>query len=206
MTSYVDIPEMRRYLDQVPEDPDTDLLLQDILDRATSMIDTYLGFSYAPYPDAGADEETDKIVFGGGSSLLTLPPHQIGSVITIVPEDGTPVDDTTYTEQADGTIYLDSSHVAYPAPYASLSRYPGWGFYRYTVTANWGYGPVPEAVKEVCLQLAMTTWKGKDKGFMTDFIGANGTSGQRFTGGLPRPLRDVLEIEKAKWGGGVVIA
>lgn len=202
--SYADIPEIRNYLEQIRDapvqDPQTDVTLQEILGRATSMIDTYLGFSYGGYTSG------TKVVYGGGSPNLTLPPHQQGTVTIITPEGGTPVVDTTWTEQEDGSVYLDASHVPYPAPYASLRYGTGWGFYRYTVTALWGYGLPPESVKEVCLELAMNIWKQKDKGFVSDYVGVTGTSGQRFSGGLPRPLRDILEIEKAKWGKGLVIA
>ena len=200
--SYATLTEAYRYLDQLSgEDPDRDVLLQSILDRATSMIDTYLGYSYAGYTAA-----TTKVVYGQGTPFLSLPPHEVGSVTAIVPEGGTAVDAATYTQQEDGTIYLNSAYVPYPAPYASQGRYTGWGFYRYTVTADWGYGTVPASIKEACLELAMNIWKQKDRGFWTDFVGVTGASGQRFSGGLPKSLRDVLEIEKAKWSGGIAIA
>lgn len=199
--NYVTVTELREYLDQVGASTSTDVTLYNIITRASSMIDTYLGFSYAGYTTA-----TTKVAYGSGTPNLTLPPHEQGSVTAIVPENGTAVDVTLWTEQEDGTIYLDSAYVAYPIPYLSQARYTGWGFSRYTVTADWGYGDPPASVKEVCLELSMNIWKQKDKGFVSDFIGVSGAGGQRFSGGLPRPLRDILEIEKEKWGKGVVIA
>jgi hypothetical protein len=195
MTAYVTHTDIRLYLDKVASGAGVDTLLDTIGTRATAIVDRALGFSFAAYPGSASD----SIAFGGGTPILYLPPHQQGSVTTITPEGGTAIDDTTWTEQADGSIYLDSAYAPWLQPYASMRYGPGWGFYRYTVAAKWGYGPVPEDVKEVALEIAVNIWRSKDKGLWTDVIGVEGGGGIRFIGGLTNQQKAIIDAVRAQY-------
>jgi hypothetical protein len=195
MTAYVTKTDLRIYLDKVPTGSPADALLDLVGVRATDMIDTYLGFSFAAYPGSASD----SIAYGGGTPILYLPPHQQGSVTTITPEGGTAVDDTTWTEQADGSIYLDAAYAPWLQPYASMRYGAGWGFYRYTVAAKWGYGPVPEAVKEVCMEVAINIFRSRDKGLYTDVIGVEGGGAIRYIGGFTNQQREILNRTKSRY-------
>lgn len=199
MTAYATVTELREYLDQLGASNTTDVVLQRILDRATSIIDTYLGYTFSDYPAVA----TVKYVPGLGTSFLALPPHLAGSITSVTPENATALPNTLYQEQEDGSLYFLSSYAFTLRSYwiASPNYYGiyGWGFFRYAVTAIWGYGPPPPAVVEVCIELAMNMWRGKDKGFWSEAIGASGGSYQTYTGGLPRRLAEVLDAERLKY-------
>jgi len=203
MAGYITVTELRRDLDKVAQTAANDLLLQEKIDAATSIIDGALDFAYAGYSAA-----TTKVVYGSGTPTLTLPPHQQGTVTVITPEGGTAVVDTTWTEDADGSLYLDNAYIPYPQPYASYKNYPGWGFYRYTITANWGYGLAPASIKQVTRELAKNLWFGRDvRSDLNEIAAGVAGGGQTFySSGLSSRQLAIIKAERAKWGTGVQIA
>jgi hypothetical protein len=195
MTAYLTIAEFRMHVDKVATGATADALITDCIASATDEVDTYLGFSFAAYPGSASD----ALAYGGGTPILYLPPHQQGSVTTITPEGGTAIDDTTWTEQADGSIYLDAAYRPYPQPYASMRYSAGWGFYRYTVAAKWGYGPVPAAIKQVTREVATNIFRARDKGLYTDVIGVEGGGAIRYIGGFTNQQREILNKTKSRY-------
>lgn len=160
--------DVYQYLQQVTPSGENDDLLDTIVARAEGIIAEYLGFEWAAYDSVAST----KVVTGGGTAWLTLPPHQFGSITSLVYEGNTG-EITGYVEEPSGDLYVGSSGVwAWSdnyAPYGST-----WGRYRYTVTAKWGQGAVPEALKEVAVELSVNLWKERDKGMYSDVIGVEG--------------------------------
>lgn len=158
----IDRDDIYQYLQQVTPSGENDDLLDTIALRADSIIAEYLGYTWTAY-DAAA---STKVVTGTGSSWLYLPAHQFGTITSLVPE-GTTSEITGYTEEPDGHLYIGSSGV-----WSWSDTTNGWpANRRYTVTAKWGYGAVPEALKEVAVELAVNLWREKDKGMFSDVIG-----------------------------------
>jgi hypothetical protein len=168
--------------------PATDALLQNCLDRATDIVRNamraLLGdqtFDYAAYGSAST-----KIVQGYTGDYLSLPAHQAGSVTLVEYQSGTnpatyatlPVDQ--WGEEADGRLYRSSTWLA-----------AVWQ--RYRVTAIWGYGPVPDAIEELAIELAVNIWRSRDKGGFTEVVGVEGSGGIRAIAGLNKQQVMILE-------------
>lgn len=188
MAAYVTAADIRAYLQQVPATEDT--LLGTIATRATAIVEEALGFSFGDYTLA----TSNVTVYSYGLHILRLPPHQQGSVAAVTEIYGGPV--AGWAEDSDGNLYIGTASFFYGA---------AWGTGRYIVSARWGYGPVPESVKEVTLELAINIWRGKDRGMWQDVIGVEGGGALRFTGGLTNQQRAILEAVKARYAPGVVV-
>lgn len=178
--SYGTLADLRAYLSQVPAGTTEDALLADVLDRATAVVDTVLGYSYASYPAASSQK-----VRGAGGPYLIIPPHQLGTV-SAVSLNGDAV--TDYTELAGGTLYRVSS-LGYPRD---------WYTYYYDVTAVYGYGAAPTAVVEVTLELAVSIWKAKDAASFTDVVGVDGGGAVGYQRALTDRQRMILTAERNK--------
>ena len=158
---------MRQYLTQLAiagTDSALDATLEQICQRAESTVNLDLGFTFAAYPATA----TAATAYGNGTPWLMLPAHQAGSVTTVALESTTPLTAqaiTGWAEEPDGSLYI----TAVPPYYGG-----GWYRNRYTVTAKWGYGPAPQAVTEVALELAINIWRERDKGMFSDVIGVEG--------------------------------
>src|SRR5205823_10322492 len=134
----------RAYLKQV-NTSSTDDELQDILNRATAIVDDAsvgLGFHFAGYT-AGT-----VYIFSNHSIYLVLPSYQLGTVSSIT-LDGNPI--TDWVADPDGILRRT---VASQWPLKNIDAW-GWRGFQYAVTANWGYGPPPDSVVEVCLEVAV---------------------------------------------------
>lgn len=168
----------------------TEDLLQDCLDRATSIVREAMrarladpNFDYTAYGVAST-----KIVRGHASEYLTLPAHQSGSVALVEYQQGT--NPATYATIADQ--YLQEN--------GQLYRAIGWdgGFYgarpRYRITAVWGYGPTPpDAIVELTLELAVNIWRSRDKGGFTEMVGVEGNGAIRMVAGLNKQQEMILD-------------
>jgi hypothetical protein len=198
--AYATVEEISQYLDQLQSTPENIDLLERILDRASSIIDEALGFSFAGYTTG------TRLVSSYGTPYLTLPPHEQGSV-TAVTYGTTPatVTVTDYAEQPDGSLLLTTT-ADYANAYPYRHNFPNWPYSLYTVTADWGYGVVPASVVEVCLELAVNIWRSRDKGLWTDVIGADGGGGIRFIGGLTNQQRAILNAVKRRFAPQPVVA
>lgn len=180
--------DIREYLDAQQATPTNvpSALLEKIAERAQDMVYSALGFEFAAY---GATTTT-KNVFGSGSPILYLPAHEAGSVTTVTPY-GSSSAITGWIEQADGSLYLTGHN-----PRAI----GGWvENYNYTVTAKWGYGPVPDDVTQVMLEIAVNIFRGRGKGMFESAIGETGAGQIRFIGGVTSQQRAVLNAVRRKY-------
>lgn len=179
--------DVYQYLDQVTSTTENDALLDTICARVDSIITEYLGYTWDAFDVAA----TTKVVIGAGTPWLTLPPHEPGTVTSIV-LGGYTDEITDWTEEAGGALYLTNR-----SPYSSHGWYPR----RYTVTAKWGMGDVPEALKEVAVEMAVNLWHERDKGSFSDVIGVEG--GNSVAVGYKRAFTNrqeaILRIYKRKF-------
>lgn len=172
--------------------PSTDSLLAAVLDRATDMIRSAMRalladttFDYLPWPTAST-----RIVRGVDSYELRLPSYQASSVTLIEAQTGswpssyTALDALAWEEIEGGAVFRSS----------------GWGGAnfgdspRYRVTAIWGYGPTPpDAIVELCLELAVNIWRSRDKGGFSEVIGVDGGGAIRQVAGMNKGQIAVLE-------------
>ena len=188
MTAYVTAAEFggsQGYLKQVDiTDANTLVVVSDIVDRATDFVDKYLEFSFGAYGSASV-----KKVRAGWSNYLSLPPHQIGSVTTVVDPAGTTLE---YWDELESGKLL--------AVDTDSGGEWSWRDYLYSVTAVWGYGPVPDSVVEVTLELAVNIWRSKDSGLFTRVIGAaDGAAAVGYEGELTPQQKMILDKIKASY-------
>jgi hypothetical protein len=197
--SYATVEELRAYLSQVGTTTGDTEQLQDVLDRATDMIDQALGFAFAAYPGSA----TTKTITHTGGSTLYLPPHQAGTVTVVTDPWADTITSTYYAEDDHGNLYTTAENYPYGAHGGVVGLFaPG----RYVVTAKWGHGPAPASIVEVCLELAVNIWRGKDRGMWTETIGVDGEGGLRFTGGMTSQQRSILRAAKYNASGRRAIA
>lgn len=194
--SYATVADFRQYLPQAPEDSATDALIAEVLTRATDIVAGAMGIRFFA---VGEDwpAATVKRVFSESSVWLKLPAYQEGS-ITLLTEVGSATALTDWEELwGQGKLYL--------------WREAGWGGRRYSVTAQWGYGPAPANIVEVTLECAVNLWRMRDRGMYQEVQTGPGTAGNgggsvsalRFIGGLTSQQRAILAAERAAWRDGV---
>lgn len=194
--AYATIAQLRAYLTQVPAGEANDALLGDILDRATSIVDGVLGFSFAGYA-AG----TKVVHTGHGTPYLVLPAHEAGSVTVVETAAG---DDLAgfWQELSDGTLYAVGASGGWGNWWSgSVGLLPAaWG-YSYTVTADWGYGDPPDSIVEVTLELAVNIWRGRTRGLFSDVVGVegNGAVTVGYQGALTNQQKMTIQAVKAKY-------
>lgn len=157
-------------LDQAHSTSEEDALLDTLIPQAEASIFTYLGYEWSGY----ATTATAVTVTGTGTAWLSLPPHQIGSITSLVVEGGTS-EITGYIEQPDGDLYIGSSGVWGWSD--SYSR-AGWARgRRYTVTAKWGYGTAPEDLKRIAVEVVVNMRAEKSKNMISDVVGVDTGNG-----------------------------
>ena len=176
--AYATVDELRTYLKQVPLGAQMDIELTAVLARATSIIDEFLGFSFIAYGAAS----TINVPSHGGQ-YLTLPPHDPATPPTVINISG--ISYNTIAAITDFNVRQFRSRAVlwrlqpatavsfwWPSPQWPTSLWPDP---YYSVTAKWGYGPPPDAIVEVCLEVAVNIWRQKDRGMFTDVIGVDGS-------------------------------
>jgi hypothetical protein len=196
MTAIIATTDVYPYLPQLdPADPATIAVMGPIVDRANDIVSNELGYSglvFGAYPGAA----TARTAMGEGVAHLAIPPHQAGSVTTVVDEQSLAVITGWIEDTEDGSLYLGPGALGglsgalgeggWSGGYGSGYGYSGYGGVygpcwiaarRYTVTAKWGAGPVPDALKEVTVELAVNLWREKDRGAFSDVINVEGAGG-----------------------------
>lgn len=198
MPAYVTNTEIRTYLTQVPAGAANNTLLDAIGARATAIIDRVLGFSFATYGAASSQDVRAPIA---PSVDFRLPPYQAGSITSLsgllfkgtTSESLTPI--TDWDEQDNFYLYRD---LGWGGPQArtldSLITYP-W----YRITAKWGYGPVPDEIIELALELSVNIWRSKDKGGFTEIVGVEGSGGVRMIAGLNAQQKMIVLSVRRKY-------
>lgn len=167
-----------------------DARLQKILDRATAIIDTYLGVAF---PASGSP--STRIVYGDGTDYLVPPAFVTGSVTAVTAPTGYTV--PTYTV-IDGVLIITRDGLMGPLYgseslsarlYAPLG---GWlAGVPWTVAATFGYSATPDDIKECCLEIAVDLYRFRDAGSikMVGVEGAGVVSGK----GLPPTAKIILD-------------
>lgn len=204
MGSYVTVADLREYLDQVKSEvdaPGTDAKLQNILNRAASICNDAsvgLGFSFAMVGDDDYVTEARTVVFTHGPYMV-LPPHRKGS-ITVITLDSSTIPSTEYAFDPDGTL----RRVAGSQWPRQLRDDFGWQGYLYEVTADWGYGPPPDSLKEVCLEVAVNIWRAKDAGRFSNVVASQDGGPVGYEGALTPMQKSVLQGLKNIYSRGTV--
>lgn len=184
----VTIAMFRAYNDATPSGASVDAKIQDVIDRAESIVVGALGFTFfddgAAWPSA-----TEKYVRSESSVYLKLPPYQYGSITSVKPMSGS--GDAVSLGDAI-TDYDETESKFY------LYRDGGWGRGRWAVTAKYGYGPAPERIVELILELAVNIWRQKGQGLFqqtqgVDSVGnAVGGGSLKYVGGLNADQRRII--------------
>lgn len=191
MTIYAVAADFRLYLPQVEEGNADDALIQDVLERATALVASELKL---PFLDADADwpAATAKTVFSEDSQWLKLPAYKQGSITSITQSGAsTALTSTSWEESWDNGIFY-------------LWRESGWAGLRYTVTAVWGYGPVPPEIVEITLECAVNIWRMRDRGMFQEIQPGPTSGGQlRFIGGLTSQQKSVITNVRSSYRDGV---
>lgn len=185
------VQDVKKYIPQLNATHDE--LLGLIEARARAIIDSYyrlhLGPGWPGFVDWAGDSA--NIVYGWGDPLLWLPPHQIGSVTSI-----------NFTSLVGDNYVLGASVPSrwYEDQLTGGLIYPGstWGTYAYSVVAIWGYGPMPDYVYQVLLELMINIWRGKDRAQTQEGIPL--TFNAKLTEDQERTLSAVLMPWQAKVG------
>jgi len=140
-------------------DSDDQEAMDQILLRSQAIVDKYLGFSFDGFTSA-----TDKKVRATNGTYFRLPAHDIGTVTAVTDGVGTVID-TDYWYEIEETGNLASMHNGITGRWIE-----GW----YDITADWGYGVVPEDVKEIVFELAVHIWQSRMAGNFSNVVGVQG--------------------------------
>lgn len=181
MPAYATTDQLREYLDKLPTNVPNSRL-QAVLDRARGIVDLVLGCSFL---DAGEEwpAPAARTVRGEASRWLRLPAYQPGSITAI----------------AAGDVAIDGWEEDAGAGLGVLFRAGGWADASYTVTAQWGHGPAPDAVVEVNLELAVNLWQAKAAGRFSDVVGVEGGGAVGYAKALTGQQKLVLEAVRARY-------
>lgn len=191
--SYASISLLRAkpYLDQVATGAEADFALETVLSAANSIVDDYLGFSFAPYGSTA----TDKDVRGDGSEYLKPPAYEADSItgITEVSARG----ETSESEDDITDYVVDEDERPY-----RIWRGNGWGrgtWYR--VTAIWGYGSAPDSVIEVEIEIAVNIWRSSAGSNFSTSIGVEGSGAVTVGRALTWAQRSILDGIRTRYLG-----
>jgi hypothetical protein len=168
-------------LPDAPQNDGTSVLMAQLLNDARDVVDKALGFGFfreSATWDAVVPVATPRTVRAERSTWLRLPPYLRGSIAQItLAGDSAAI--TAWDEAWEAGLFL-------------LERADGWQAGRYTVTARFGYGPPPESIVALTIELAVNAYRTRDKGLYTEIIGVEGGGGVRYLGGLNQQQRMVL--------------
>lgn len=194
--AYATADHLFQYLTQETSNATTRAAFEVILDRATAIIDGALQpIVFGAWPGSAAVRRVQSY---GGSMYLTLPPHQLGSVNQLT-YGGTTVPSTQYEETAEGNLAIIPDTVTYPVLWGNLGQQPMWQPGFYTATATWGYGPVPESIVQLTLELATNIWRERASGLFQTVLGADDGAALRYVGGLNSTQRAIIANIRSRY-------
>jgi hypothetical protein len=188
--AYATLGELEQYLPQANSNGANSEALLAVLERATSIVDGYLGFSYAEYPATA----TAKLIYSHGIAEVALPPHETGSVTAVALNGDAVTDYQAIIDDRGNEILIATATSGW-----GHTTYPLWGAGRYSVTAKWGHGPAPARVKQVVLELAVNIWAAKEAARFSAVVGVEGGGAVEYVGSLTGLQRLVLDQEKARY-------
>ncbi len=191
VTAYATVTQLREYKPQIKAGATNDTLLASILDRATAIVNGALGFSFAEY----GLTPTTRDVRASGGQYLEAPAYKAGS-ITLIQEVS--ARGTSYEVLETVTDWLAEETCR---PWI-VYRDDGWWLYQwYRITAIWGYGPAPDEIVEVTLEVAANIWTGKDGNSFSSDIGVQGQGSVSFSRALTWAQRSVIEAVRMGYLG-----
>lgn len=181
--TYASVGALRDYLGQVASTGTREAQLSSVLERANSIVNDALGFSFAEY----GVEATEREVLSTGGPWLVPPAYKAGSIESVasISSRGT----TAETETAI-TDYIADEDIR---PYR-LYRDAGWTrdtWYR--VTAIWGYGEAPDSVIEVELEVAVNIWRSAQGSSFGTTVGVDGSGAVTVNRALTWAQRSILD-------------
>jgi len=168
-----------------------DARLQQVLNRATAIIDTYLGFAFT----LSTGTPGTQIVYGDGTDFLEPPPFVTGSVTLVTAPAGYTVPAYTIMDGIlivtrdglQGTLY--NSETIAGRLYNPIG---GWlNGVPYTIAATFGVSAIPADIVEACLEIAVDLWRFKDAGSIK-VVGVEG-AGMVKGSGLPQTAKAILD-------------
>lgn len=106
---------------------------------ATALVEAYLGYTIE------ADDAIVEVVQPDNSFLLNLSHYNIRSITSVVDDDGSTVDSTTYYVPDCGCLIR--------------LNYGLWASLRYTVTYAGGWNIIPQPIKTIIIDLATERFK-----------------------------------------------
>ena len=189
--AYASVAQLREYLGQIKAGATEDAQLANVLERASSIVDGALGFRFTPYTAVASNRDVLSI----GGTYLEVPAYEAGSItfIKAISSRGASGEslETITDWLAEETF----------RPY-QVYRHGGWSdgtWYR--VTAKWGYGPAPDDIVEVTLEVAVNIWRGKDASFGQSEIGVQGGGSVGFNRALTWAQRSIIDNVRTAYLG-----
>lgn len=185
----------QKYLTQLGDEHDS--TLQTLIDNAESAVNNLLGFTFVDFPTVSI--LTARAIRWYGGEYVYLPAHKSGTLGAVVRSDNAyTIDSSTYTQEP-GSIY--GTVEVNRTLYSRSSWSPG----RYSITAEWGYGPVPAGVQEVMAELVVNIWRAKDAGHFSDVVGVPGANAVGYSKALTAFQRETLMNVRRRYLGGISI-
>lgn len=177
---YPTAADVAQYLDRVDlADPEQAAALTAVTGRARSIVDEALRpVAFADDCPAAASEKTVIARYG---PYLPLPPHQPGSVAQVKVDD---------LDLAGLWVELESG-VLFAQDAAGVIG--DWGYGPYLVTAVWGYGPPPDAVSELVIEVAVNIWRHRHDGLFVERPTLTGGARVEYVGGLTPGQQALVE-------------
>ena len=193
MASYATVDELRAILTQVPDNVTTDAQLQTALDEATEIVDLALGFSFAAYGATATDKDIRATATGEYLSVPACDPASVAAVATVSARGETGESETTLAGWMEEDDELP----------VTVRLYRGGCWIRgvwYRVTAKWGYGPAPDAIKRVTKEVAVNLWGSRDSRQVSDVVGVEGGGAVGYNRELTNRQKMVVARIKDKYG------
>jgi hypothetical protein len=183
--AYATVAQLRGYLQQVGTTPADVTLMGEVLERATSIVDAELGFSFDGYQARAARD----VWAGNGGQYLYLPAHEAGSLVTVHHVQGRGL--VTETLRAVTDYVIERGWKLY--------RLAGWQRREwYRAVAAWGVGQAPASIVEVTLEVAVNIWQGRQATRFSENLGAEGGA-QMFYRALSWSQRSIIQREKQRF-------
>jgi hypothetical protein len=169
--AYPTAADVAAYLDNVNlDDPEQAAALETVTGRARSIVDEAL--KPVVFDEAWPAEASEKTVVARYGPYLPLPPHRPGSVSRVAFDN---------LDLAGQWVELESG-VLLAQDVAGIVG--DWGYGPYRVTAVWGYGPPPDAVGELVVEVAVNIWRHKHEGLFVERPTLAGGARMEYVGGL----------------------
>lgn len=184
---FATIAALRTYLNQIPESVATDAVLQEIIERSSSLV------AQALYPVTFQTEmpvaSSIRVRTFGSARYLEVPRYW-PDTITSIKQDG---------------ITISSFVIATEKPFPEYSVSPYlWPAGVYEITASWGNGYAPDLVTQITLEVAVNIWRTRSTGSFSDTTGGGSAGdprggGIRYVGGMLPQHKDAISALKRQY-------